>query len=337
MAEGMSAESQALVTRRTLGRSGLTVTRLIVGGGPIGGLFAPVDSDTAQATLRAAWSAGIRAFDTAPHYGAGLSELRLGEFLATRPRAGYVLSTKVGRLPVPSAGPADDTEGFYGGPRLARVRDYSPDGVLSSLETSMRRLRLDRIDLALIHDPDDHAHEALDGAYPALAQLRSEGVIGAIGIGMNQAELLEWFLPRTDLDCVLIAGRYSLLDTTAGAGLLPECQRRGIAVLAGGVFNSGILADPRPGARYDYRAASAAMIGRAQQIRQVCTRHGLPIGAVALQFTLRHPAVTAAVIGVRSPAEIGEDVGYLGITVPDSVFDELADCGLIAARAGGVP
>jgi D-threo-aldose 1-dehydrogenase len=169
-----------------------------------------------------------------------------------------------------------------------------------------------------------------------LAQLRSQGVIGAIGIGMNRAEPLEWFLPRTDLDCVLVAGRYTLLDTTAGVGLLPECQRRGIAVLAGGVFNSGILADSRPGARYEYRPASAAMIGRAQQIRRVCTQHRLPIGAVALQFTLRHPAVTAAVIGARSPAEIGEDVGYLGITVPDSVFDELEDCGLIA-RAGGMP
>ena len=337
MADGMAAESQELLARRALGRSGLTVTRLMLGGGPIGGLFASVDGDTAQATLQAAWSAGVRAFDTAPHYGAGLSELRFGEFLAARPRAEYVLSTKVGRLLVPSGAAPGDAEGFHGAPRLARVRDYSPDGVQSSLEASLRRLRLDHIDLALIHDPDDHAQEALEGAYPALAQLRSEGVIGAIGIGMNRAELLEWFLPRTDLDCVLIAGRYTLLDTTAGAGLLPECQRRGIAVLAGGVFNSGILADPRPGARYDYRAASAAMIGRAQQIRRVCTRHGLPIGAVALQFTLRHPAVTAAVIGARSPAEIREDIGYLGITVPDSVFDELADCGLIAAHTGGVP
>ncbi len=325
-----------VLPRRELGRSGLAVTRLMLGGGPIGGLFAPVDGATAQATLHAAWSAGIRAFDTAPHYGAGLSELRLGEFLATRPPGEYLAATKVGRLLVPSAGPADDTEGFYGAPPLARVRDYSPDGVRSSLDASLRRLGLDRIDLALIHDPDDHAHEALDGAYPALAQLRSEGVIRAIGIGMNQAGLLEWFLPRTDLDCVLVAGRYSLLDTSAGARLLPECRRRGVAVLAAGVFNSGILADPRPGATYEYRPASAELIERAQRIRRVCTGHGVPIGAVALQFTLRHPAVTAAVVGARSPGEIGEDVGYLGIAVPDSVFDELADEGLIPAVAGGV-
>lgn len=331
----MTADPPAILPRRELGRSGLTVTRLMFGGGPIGGLFAPVDNHAAQATLRAAWSAGVRAFDTAPHYGAGLSELRLGEFLAERPRAEYVVSTKVGRLLVPSAGSVDETEGFHGAPRLARVRDYSPAGVRSSLEASMRRLGLDRIDLALIHDPDDHALEALDGAYPALAGLRSEGVIQAIGIGMSQTGLLEWFLPRTDLDCVLIAGRYSLLDTGAGARLLPECRRRGVAVLAGGVFNSGILADPRRGARFDYLPASTEMIGRAQRIRQVCARHGLPIGAVALQFTLRHPAVTAAVVGVRSPAEVGADVSCLDIEVPDSVFDELVDEGLIPADAGG--
>jgi D-threo-aldose 1-dehydrogenase len=264
-----------------------------------------------------------------------MSELRLGAFLGARPRADYVLSTKVGRLLVPPAGQADGAEGFYGTPRLTRVRDYSADGVRSSLESSLQRLGLDRIDLALIHDPDDHAPDALEGAYPALAQLRSAGVIGAIGIGMNQAELLEWFLPRTDLDCVLIAGRYSLLDTTAGPRLLPECQRRGVAVLAGGVFNSGILASPGPGAMYDYRPASAELIGRAQRIRAVCARHELPIGAVALQFTLRHPAVTAAIVGARSPAEIGEDASYLGMQVPDSVFDELADSGLIPAAAAG--
>jgi D-threo-aldose 1-dehydrogenase len=331
----MTADGGAMLPRRELGGSGLMVTRLAFGGAPIGGLFAPVDNDTAQATLQAAWSAGIRTFDTAPHYGAGMSELRLGAFLGARPRADYVLSTKVGRLLVPPAGQADGAEGFYGTPRLTRVRDYSADGVRSSLESSLQRLGLDRIDLALIHDPDDHAPDALEGAYPALAQLRSAGVIGAIGIGMNQAELLEWFLPRTDLDCVLIAGRYSLLDTTAGPRLLPECQRRGVAVLAGGVFNSGILASPGPGAMYDYRPASAELIGRAQRIRAVCARHELPIGAVALQFTLRHPAVTAAIVGARSPAEIGEDASYLGMQVPDSVFDELADSGLIPAAAAG--
>ena len=331
----MAAGNRTLLPRRELGRSGLLVTRLMFGGGPIGGLFAPVGDDTAQSTLQAAWSAGVRAFDTAPHYGAGLSESRLGKYLATRPRAEYILSTKVGRLLIRPPGPLGDTEGFYGAPPLARVRDYSPDGVRSSLEASLRRLGLDRIDVALIHDPDDHAHEALDGAYPALAQLRSEGVIRAIGIGMNQIGRLEWFLPRTDLDCVLVAGRYSLLDTSADARLLPECRRRGVAVLAGGVFNSGILADPRPGARYDYQPASPELIARAGRIARVCARHGLPIGAVALHFTLRHPAVTAVVVGARSPAEISEDIRYLGTAVPDPVFDELAHEGLLPASTAG--
>lgn len=314
-----------------LGHSGVRVTRLMFGGAPIGGLLAAVDDDTALATLDAAWEAGIRAFDTAPHYGVGLSERRMGRFLAGRPRAGYVLSTKVGRLLQPAA--ADDSvegaEGYYGTPKLTRVRDYSRDGVLASLEASLRRLGVDRVDIVLIHDPDEHGPEALDGAYPALAELRAEGVIGAVGVGMNQVEMLEWFLPRADLDCVLVAGRYTLLDTRAAVSLFPECQRRGVAVLAAGVFNSGVLADPGPSATYDYLPASPDVMDRARRIAAACARHGLPIGAAALQFTLRHPAVAAAVVGARSPAEIAADAGYLARDVPDALFDELAAEGLI--------
>jgi D-threo-aldose 1-dehydrogenase len=317
----------------SLGRTGLRVTRLMFGGAPIGGLFATVADDSALATLEAAWAAGIRAFDTAPHYGVGLSELRLGRFLAGRARGEYVLSTKVGRLLVPTAGDVDGADGFYGTPRLTRVRDYSRDGVLASLEASLERLGVDRIEIALIHDPDDYGPEALDGAYPALDRLRSEGVIGAVGVGMNQVEMLEWFLPRADLDCVLVAGRYTLLDTRAAAALLPECQRRGVSVLAGGVFNSGVLADPGPAATYDYEPAPPAVIERARRIAAVCTAHGVPVGAAALQFTLRHPAVTAAVVGARSPGEISSDAGYLATQVPEALFDELAADGLIQGAA----
>jgi D-threo-aldose 1-dehydrogenase len=295
----------------------------MLGTAPIGGLYAPVAAADAHATLDAAWQAGIRAFDTAPHYGVGLAEQRLGEFLAGKPRAEYVVSTKVGRLLVPSAGPVDGVEGFYGTPPLTRVWDFSRDGALRSIEESMTRLGLDRIDLALIHDPDAHAAQALDGAYPALHKLRSEGVVGAIGIGMNQPELPTWFLARADLDCVLIAGRYSLLDTSAAAELLPDCERRGVGVLAGGVFNSGILADPRPGATYNYQPAPPALLERAELIKAVCASYGLPIGAVALAFTLRHPAITAAVVGARTADEITEDVGYLGLDVPEALFVEL--------------
>src|ERR1700689_583839 len=237
-----------------VGGSGVQVTRLVFGGAPIGGLFAPVDDDAAQATLEAAWDAGIRAFDTAPHYGVGLSERRIGRFLAGRPRGDYVLSTKVGRLLEPADGDVDAADGYFGTPRLARA------------EASVGRRGVVRIDMVVIHDPDDHGPEALDGAYPALAELRLEGVIGAVGAGMNQVEMLEWFLPRADLDCVLVAGRYTLLDTRAAVSLFPECQRRGVGVLAAGVFNSGVLVDPAPGATYDYQPAAGDVMDQARRI-----------------------------------------------------------------------
>jgi D-threo-aldose 1-dehydrogenase len=325
----VTSDAAAALPMEPVGGSDVRVTRLVFGGAPIGGLFAAVDDAAAQATLEAAWDAGVRAFDTAPHYGVGLSERRIGRFLAGRPRGDYVLSTKVGRLLESADGDVDGAEGYFGTPQLSRVRDYSRDGVLASLEASLGRLGVDRIDIALIHDPDDHGPEALDGAYPALAELRAEGVIGAVGAGMNQVEMLEWLLPRADLDCVLVAGRYTLLDTRAAVSLFPECQRRGVAVLAAGVFNSGVLVDPVPGATYDYQPAAADVVDRARRIGAACARYGLPIGAAALQFTLRHPAVTAAVIGARSPAEIATDAGYLARDVPDALFDELAAEGLI--------
>jgi D-threo-aldose 1-dehydrogenase len=312
-----------------LGRTGLRVSQMVFGGAPIGGLYELVGEQTAAEALEAAWAAGIRAFDTAPHYGVGLSERRIGAFLAGRPRAEFVLSTKVGRRLVAAPGDVQGAAGFYGTPQLARVRDHSRDGVLAALEDSLRRLRTDRIDIALIHDPDDHAEQALEGAYAALDQLRAEKVIRAVGVGMNQAGLLQWFVERADLDCVLVAGRYSLLDASAAAGLLPACQQRGVAVLAAGIFNSGILADPRPGATYDYAPAPDGLLERAQRIRAVCARHGVPIGAAALHFVLRHPAVTAVVAGARNAAEVTEDVRWLTAAVPDGLFPELAEEGLI--------
>jgi D-threo-aldose 1-dehydrogenase len=312
-----------------LGRSGLRVSQMVFGGAPIAGLYAPVSDETAEETLEAAWAAGIRAFDTAPHYGVGLSEQRIGAFLAGRPRAEFVLSTKVGRRLVAAPGDVQGVEGFYGTPQLTRVRDYSRDGVLAALEDSLRRLRTDRIDIALIHDPDDHAEQALDETYATLDQLRTEKVIRTVGVGMNQAGLLQWFVERADLDCVLMAGRYSLLDASAAAGLLPACQQRGVAVLAAGIFNSGILADPRPGATYDYAPAPGSLLERAQAIRAVCARHGVPIGAAALHYVLRHPAVTAVVAGARSAAEVTEDAAWLATAVPDGLFPDLAEQGLI--------
>jgi D-threo-aldose 1-dehydrogenase len=297
---------------------------LVFGGAPIAGLYAPVSGEVAAATLQAAWDAGIRAFDTAPHYGVGLSERRIGDFLAGRPRAEFVVSTKVGRRLVPATGPVDGAEQFYGTPALSRVRDYSADGALRSLEDSLRRLRLDRVDIALIHDPDDHMAEALDGAYPALARLRADGTVGAIGIGVNSVPVAEWFVSRCDLDCVMVAGRYTLLDDSAAHSLFPLCRARGVAVLAAGVFNGGILAHPADGARYDYAPAAPAVLAQARRIAEVCARYDVPVAAAALRYVLRHPAVTAAVVGVRSPQEAGADAGYMSRPIPEGLWAELS-------------
>ena len=297
---------------------------LVFGGAPIGGLYAPVSDDVAAATLQAAWDAGIRAFDTAPHYGVGLSEQRIGEFLTGRPRAEFVVSTKVGRRLVPATGPVQGAADFYDTPKLSRVRDYSADGALRSLEDSLRRLRLDRVDIALVHDPDDHMAEALDGAYQALARLRADGTVGAIGVGVNSVSVAEWFVSRCDPDCVLLAGRYTLLDDSAARSLFPLCRSRGVAVLAGGVFNSGILADPADGARYDYALAGPAVLARVRHIAEVCARYDVPLPAAALRHVLRHPAVTAAVVGARTPDEIRADAGYLDFPIPHDLWADLA-------------
>ena len=294
---------------------------LVFGGAPIGGLYAPVSDEAAAATLQSAWDAGIRAFDTAPHYGVGESERRIGDFLAGRPRAEFVVSTKVGRRLVPAAGSVDGADGFYGTPPLRRVRDYSADSARRSLDDSLRRLRVDRVDIALIHDPDEHMAEALDGAYPALAGLRADGTVGAIGVGVNSASLAEWFVTRCDLDCVLVAGRYTLLDDSAARSLFPTCLARGVAVLAGGVFNSGILAG---GDRYDYALAPPGVQARARRIAEVCARYDVPVVAAALRYVLRHPAVTAAVVGARTPEEISADAGYLSLGIPDALWSDLA-------------
>jgi D-threo-aldose 1-dehydrogenase len=293
---------------------------LVFGGAPIGGLYEPVSDQTAAATLQAAWDTGVRAFDTAPHYGAGQSEQRIGEFLAGRPRAEFLVSTKVGRRLVPATGPVDGVEGFYDTPPLSRIRDYSAEGALRSLEDSLRRLRLDRVDIALIHDPDKYLAQALGGAYPALTRLRAEGTVGAVGVGVNSTAVAEWFVTRCDLDFVLIAGRYTLLDDSAARSLFPLCRSRGVKVLAAGVFNSGILAG---GTRYNYAPADAAVLARARRIAEVCARYEVPLPAAALRHALRHPAVTAVVVGARTPDEIRADAGYLGFPIPDALWADL--------------
>jgi D-threo-aldose 1-dehydrogenase len=231
--------------------------------------------------------------------------------------------TKVGRRLVPADGDVRDAEGFYGTPPLTSVRDYSRDGVRRSLEESLGRLGLDRADIVLIHDPDDFMGQAADEAYPALAELRPQGVVRAIGAGMNAAAPLAWLIERCDLDCVLVAGRYTLLDQPAADVLFPLCMRRGVAVLAGGVFNSGILAGPGGGTTYDYAPAQPGVLDRGRRVRDACVHHGIPRPAAALQFTLHHPAVTAAVVGARTAEEITVDVSYLEMPIPDALWAEL--------------
>ena len=310
---------------RQLRRSGIAVSEVSFGGAAIGNLFAPVGDDDAQAAVDAAWDGGIRTFDTAPHYGLGLSERRLGAALRDRPRDEYVISTKVGRLlePGPAAGP--DTEGFVVPGSLVRRYDYSADGVRRSLEASLERLGLDRVDIALIHDPDDHGEQAFREAYPALEKLRGEGVVRAIGAGMNQTEMLTRFVRETDVDVVLVAGRYTLLDRSAEAELLPAALERGVSVLAGGVFNSGVLAAPAPGATYDYTAAPDALISRALALESVCAEFGVPLRAAAARFPLTHPAVASVLIGARSAAEISDALTLRSAGIPAALWDALEE------------
>jgi len=316
-----------------LGTTGARVSRLVLGCAPLGGLFAPVPEAQARATVDAAWDLGVRAFDTAPHYGAGLSERRLGAALRDRPRADYLLSTKVGRLLVAGAG--DDATGadiFAESSGLGRVRGYGREAVRRSLEESLGRLGLDRADVVHVHDAQDHLDQAVREAVPALAELREQGAIAAVSAGIDYADAAVRFVRESDVDCILIAGRYTLLDQSAADELLPLCRQRGVAVLAAAPFNSGVLADPRAGATYWYRSAPPDTLARARRIAAVCERHGQPIARVALAFALRHPAVTAVVVGARSPQEVSTAVAALAVPPPDDLWAELADETLVPAQ-----
>jgi D-threo-aldose 1-dehydrogenase len=331
--------------RVTLGRTGVSVTRLGLGGAPIGGLYSPVGDAEATATLERAWDLGVRYYDTAPLYGYGSSERRFGAVLRARPRADYVLSTKVGRLirPVDAIGPGADVDrqaldgrddAFFGRAQPVRpVFDYSADGVRSSIEESLARLGLERIDIAFIHDPDDHWRVAIEGAYPALHRLREEGIVGAIGAGMNQSAMLARFAREGDFDVFLLAGRYTLLDQGALADLLPLCVERRIAIVVGGVMNSGILADPRPGSRFDYRPAATALVERARRLEAVCARYGVPLKAAAVQFPLAHPAVASVVAGVRRVAHLDEYPALMRRAIEPDLWAELRSEGLIPPDA----
>jgi len=323
--------------RRKVGKTKLEVTELGLGGAPMGGFRATISDAEAVKLTDDGYDAGIRYFDTSPYYGYGRSELRMGAALREKPRDSYVLSTKIGRvmhaMKPGEKPPADFREN--GLPGFAPVFDYTYDGVMRSLEHSHLRLGLQKIDIALIHDVDfwttkdravleERFKTVMDSGYRALDELRKAGIIGAIGVGINEADTSTRFIRAGDFDCMLLAGRYTLLEQGALEEFLPECTKRHVSVILGGPYNSGILTgNVKPGATHDYVAAPAALIEKAQKIEAVCTRHGVPLGAAAMQFPLFHPAFCAVIPGALSVAEVKQNVAHMGVKIPVELWSEL--------------
>jgi len=323
-----------------LGRSKVAVSPLGLGCASIGNLYKEIEEDTAAAAVAAAWDAGIRYYDTAPHYGLGLSERRLGAALRDRPRGDYVLSTKVGRLlePNPEGAGRRDDQGFAVPATLRRRWDFTAEGVRRSLAESLDRMGLDRVDVVLIHDPEESGDldVAVSQAYPALDELRSQGVVGAIGVGSKSWETLHRFVTGTDIDVIMLAGRYTLLEQPALDALLPDCVARDVSVLNVGVFNSGLLAVDRPhaGLTYDYTAAPADLLARAQAIAEVCARHGVSLPAAALAFAGAHPAVASVVMGASTPGHVARNVAQFGADPPPpELWSDLVAAGLLRPDA----
>lgn len=292
-----------------------------LGGAALGNLYGAVSEPDAVETVTAAWERGVRLFDTAPLYGHGLSELRLGRALEPLPRDEVVICTKVGRVLVPDDSRSGD-DLFVDVPPMRPVLDFTAAGVERSLLASLERLRTDRLDIVHVHDPDDHLEQAITETYPALERWRDAGVYGAIGLGTNHASTAHAVLDHVHLDWLLLAGRYTLLDRS-GQSVLDRCGTLGVSVLAAGVFNSGLLADPVEGAPYHYAPAPDEVLRRARQLARVCDGHGVPLAAAALQFPLRHPAVTMVLPGARSAAEVHADLDLLAVEVPDELWAEI--------------
>lgn len=312
---------------RHIGSTDIAVTVLGLGGGPVGQVGASVGPAAAEEIVHAAYAAGVRYFDTAPLYGRGVSERRVGAALSAYSRDSFTLSTKVGRLLVAGGGAEPDVR-----------YDYSAAGARASLEASLERLGLERVDILLCHDIDAWTHgaeqpgvyeTAARGILPALAELRAQGVIRAFGIGVNEWQVSSRVMDDFDVDCILLAGRFTLLEQDALDEMLPKAVQKRVSVIIGGPYNSGLLAvSERDRATYDYRPVDDARWARAQQIRHLCEAHGVDPRAAALQYPLRHPAVAAVIPGARSPEEVAENVAFVSAPIPEALWDELADAGL---------
>jgi D-threo-aldose 1-dehydrogenase len=335
--------------RRQIDNTSLSVTQFGLGGTTLGNIYSAVEEQAALDTIAAAYNAGVRYFDTAPLYGYGLSELRLGKGLARYPRDQVVISTKVGWSLVPlEPGQQQAIDIFADALPFRGVIDYSRDAIARSIEESLKRLNLERIDIVLMHDPDEaislqpgrdpyeisHFDEAMKNAYPILDDLRRQGVIQAIGVGMNQWQMLADFAQAGDFDCFLLAGRYTLLEQQPMNKFLPLCEKKHISVIIGGPYNSGILATGAvEGAYYNYQPASPSMLAWVRQIEEVCQRHRVALPAAALQFPFGHPAVTSIIPGARSVAELQANIAYFQQEIPADFWAELKQLGLIDPTA----
>jgi D-threo-aldose 1-dehydrogenase len=321
-----------MIPKRQLPDSSLALSELSLGCSQLGNMYREVSDADARCTVDVAWGLGVRYFDTAPHYGLGLSERRLGAALASCPRDAYVLSSKVGRLlePVELADGLDD-QGFVVPATHRRVWDFSRDGIRRSLEESLERMGLDRLDIVYLHDPDEHWPDVLATGYPALEELRTAGIVGAIGAGMNQSKMLADLVRGTDVDVVMLAGRYTLVEQDALDDLLPLCCERRVAVVAAGVFNSGLLARTYPsgGAKYDYGDAPRELVERAQAIARICGRHGTTLPAAALAFPLAHRAVASVCIGARTAAQVQRNAALHNEAIAPDLWSELKAEGLL--------
>jgi D-threo-aldose 1-dehydrogenase len=331
--------------KRVLGRSGVEVTIMGFGGAPLGNMYQAFSDAQARATVEAGYDAGIRYFDTAPLYGFGLSEHRLGEALRGKERHQFVLSTKVGRLLKPGDPATLDHGQFRGSLPFAQVYDYSYDGVMRSVEDSLQRLGTWRIDVLLVHDLDVWTHgsedarrarveEFMAGGYRAMALLREQGAVQAIGAGVNETAACQDLAERGDFDCFLLAGRYTLLEQAPLDEFLPMCERRSIALIIGGAYNTGILATgATPGAYFQYAPAPPEIMERVRRIEAVCARHGVRLATAALQFPLGHPVVATVIPGTRSPAEVAQNVEIFAPEIPAELWAELKHEGLLRADA----
>lgn len=328
---------------RSFGRSGLKVTTFAFGTAPVGNFLKEIDEATSDAMFQQSWDAGVRFYDTAPMYGHGLSEIRTGQSLRWKNRDDFVLSSKVGRLLRPAKRDTINFAPWVNAAPFTMDFDYSYDGTMRSFEDSLQRLALERIDILFIHDIDvftrgkdqpEVFRQAMDGCYKALDRLRSEGVVKAIGVGVNEWEVCHEALKQRDFDCFLLAGRYTLLEQEALNGFLPLCEQRGAAVLVGGGFNSGILATgARPGAKYNYSPAPAHILQKVAKIEAVCAEYNVPLPAAALQFVVAHPAIPTFCAGTRTVEQLQQNLAWFSHPIPAEFWAALKQKGLLREDA----